>query len=66
MYEQLEILHGEIGRLLDRLKNAAESVQEQFSVRAAELASNATRLLVNEVLDWRVVFLDRPFEHPPG
>lgn len=66
MHEQLKILDQEIGRLHERVKKATGPAEEQFSVRAAELASNATRLLVNEVLDWRVVFLDRPFEHPPG
>jgi hypothetical protein len=64
MREQLHILSGEIEELRERITTAAEPPNEQFSVRAAELASHVARVLLNEVLDWRVVFLDRPLVPP--
>jgi hypothetical protein len=35
-----------------------------YSPAAVELAGDAARLLMNEVLDWRIVFLDRPLTPP--
>lgn len=64
MREQLLLLGEEIDAIRHRVNTAAEPAQEQFSVQAAELASDVTRLLLNEVLDWRVVFLDRPVVPP--
>jgi hypothetical protein len=66
MREQLEILNQEIERLRTRIGTNASSSKQQYSIRAAAMASDAARLLLNEVLDWRVVFLDRPFEQPPA
>lgn len=64
MREQLLLLVEEIDRLRHRINTAAGPAQKQFSVQAAELASDVARLLLNEVLDWRVVFLDRPVVPP--
>jgi hypothetical protein len=38
---------------------------EQYSNRALQLAADAAKLMLSDVLDWRVVFLDRPFDHAP-
>jgi hypothetical protein len=65
-------IQGKIGELLkkiEKLKKQVASTEyasgQQFSSKAVELASAAARLMIYEVLDWRVVFLDRPL-HPPG
>lgn len=56
-----------IDRLRDRVGAAQPALAAgtpQLSVQAAGLAGEVARLLVNEVLDWRVVFLDRPLNPP--
>lgn len=59
-----------LGQLRDQVKalqeHATETQPGQTSLlpKAGILAADAARLLVAEVLDWRVVFLDRPFEPP--
>jgi len=53
------------GRLNWMRRLAGDHPQRQHSAHVAELADEIARLLVNEVLDWRVVFLDRPL-HPPA
>jgi hypothetical protein len=65
MKEQLELVGREIVDLRGEIKEAPDPTAQQFSGHAVTLASEAARLLLNEVLDWRVVFLDRPFEQPP-
>jgi hypothetical protein len=45
-------------------KEIAEQTERQFSPRVAALAHDIARLMVNEVLDWRVVFLDQPLVPP--
>ncbi len=57
---------------LDRLLADAKAWQESLagngaaatptSVQVASLAATTAQLMVNEVIDWRVVFLDRPSE----
>lgn len=64
MSEQLQTLLNQIENLRERINAQLTSVREQFSVQAVALASDAARLLVNEVLDWRVVFLDQPLKPP--
>jgi len=64
MQEHLERLLREIEKLEERLAEKSASANEQFSVSATALANDVARLLVNEVLDWRVVLLDRPLEPP--
>lgn len=36
--------------------------QRQFSPEIAAVASDTARTMVNEVLDWRVIFQDRPLK----
>jgi hypothetical protein len=47
----------------DRLHNGAIAPAQRFD-EAAALSADAARLLINEVLDWRVVVLDRPLQPP--
>jgi len=44
----------------------AGSGPDGFAPRVRQAAEDAARLLVNQVLDWRVVFLDRPLELGPS
>ena len=64
MQEQLNSLKLAIESLRNRINQASDPPPEQFSVPVTALASDAARLLLNEVLDWRVVFLDRPLTPP--
>lgn len=66
MREQLLVVRSQIERLRQQVLESADPPREQFSVRAAALTADASRLLLNDVLDWRVIFLDRPFDRPPG
>jgi hypothetical protein len=64
MREQLDVLREEINAQLREIGLPSEQITGQPSTRAASLASDVARLLVNEVLDWRVVLLDRPLRPP--
>ena len=64
MREQLKLLLDQIQSLRESIAGAPHPPNQQYSTQAVALTSDAARLLVNEVLDWRVVFLDRPL-HPP-
>jgi hypothetical protein len=64
MRAQLSILLEETESLRGRLSAAPGQSPEQFSAPVAALAGDAARLLINEVLDWRVVFLDQPLKPP--
>lgn len=64
MREQLELLQNQVEDLRKRIDGTPDSVRRQYSVQAVALAGDVARLLVNDVLDWRVVFLDRPLEPP--
>jgi hypothetical protein len=66
MREQLQLLHRQIQHLRQQIQESTVPPREQFSLRAVALTADASRLLLNDVLDWRVIFLDRPFDHPPG
>jgi hypothetical protein len=66
MLEQLRHLQKQINDLRERISKATSPFQQQLSVQAAALSGDAARLLLNDVLDWRVIFLDRPFDRPPG
>ncbi|HZM44026.1 MAG TPA: hypothetical protein VFC14_04290 [Burkholderiales bacterium] len=63
MAQHLGGLVGEVDGLLARVEKAESSVA-LFMGEAMAIANNAARLLINEVLDWRVVLLDRPLEPP--
>jgi hypothetical protein len=60
----LSLLLKKIGGLREQIATAQSRTPKQFSPQAAALAGDAARLLVNEVLDWRVVFLDQPLKPP--
>jgi len=64
MLGQLERQLKEIGNLRDKIGSTPNSARPQFSTPALALASATANLLVNEVLDWRVVFLDQPLRPP--
>ncbi len=64
MADQLKPVRNQIDELHKQIAGAPESSSEQFSLRASAVTSELARLLVNEVLDWRVVFLDRPLDPP--
>jgi len=64
MHEQLGLLLERIENLRGKLNGVASQSPNQFSPWAAALAGDAARLLINEVLDWRVVFLDQPLIPP--
>jgi hypothetical protein len=61
--KQLESLSGRIETLRTQIEDRSQP-GGQLSIRTAVLAGDVARLLVNEVLDWRVVFLDRPLDPP--
>jgi hypothetical protein len=60
MHDQLKILQRQIEIIRENISVADDPPRGQFSVQAAAVAVDAAHLLLNEVLDWRVVFLDRP------
>lgn len=63
MTSQLEPLHNAAVALLKRLNAAdADTVIPRISREATDLAREAAHLMINEVLDWRVVFLDQPLK----
>lgn len=64
MRAQLEILLAKATALEDTLSRPALPGTAPPSRAATELATTAAQLMVNEVLDWRVVFLDRPLTPP--
>jgi hypothetical protein len=65
MHDQLNALLGHVRALQTEVAGAAEGpASPQFSRRAVALAGDAARLMLNEVLDWRVVFLDQPLRPP--
>ena len=64
MLEQLEKLKDQTDLLIQALESPQYKECQQFSGIVAELAGNASELMITEVLDWRVVFLDRPLNPP--
>lgn len=59
MSERLEQQMERVRSLQEKLDTTNPSVS-QLSVDAAAVAGDIARLMVNEVLDWRVMFQDRP------
>ena len=64
MREQLNLLLNETTNLREQIASTPDSAKRQFSTQAVALASATAGLLVNEVLDWRVVLLDQPLRPP--
>jgi len=64
MRQQLPNLSKEVDLLEEKLISFDGKEGGLLSVQVAALASKAAQLMVNEVLDWRVVFLDRPLTPP--
>lgn len=61
--EAMSIELADLRKRVSRLGKDMEAGREASFMRAVlELSSESTRILVQEVLDWRVVFLDRPLE----
>jgi hypothetical protein len=60
MSKQLATLLMHIEKLETGIQQPRATGAQQHSRLTGALASEVARLLVNEVLDWRVVFLDRP------
>jgi hypothetical protein len=63
MEKQLQLLLARISALDEQTKSA-RARGTRLSAQAAALSAEVAGLLVNEVLDWRVVFLDRPLVPP--
>lgn len=63
MHEHFEQLAAQMRELLAAVKTGAPRPR-QVSDEAGELALRATEYMINEVLDWRVVFIDRPLDPP--
>jgi hypothetical protein len=64
MKSQLRLVADNITKLRGEIATAAPP-SEQYSSRALQLAADAAKLMLSDVLDWRVVFLDRPLDHAP-
>jgi hypothetical protein len=64
MSGQLQLQLTEIENLRKKIASTPNSSRPQFSTSALALANATANLLVNEVLDWRVVFLDQPLRPP--
>ena len=64
MVSQLEKLAAEIENLKNQVETTKDFSNHQFSIKAVQLAGDAAHLMIFEVLDWRVVFLDRPLNPP--
>jgi len=64
MAERLRLLDTRATNLLARLESTSRPWVLGASVDVRELATEAAQLMVNEVLDWRVIFLDRPLREP--
>jgi hypothetical protein len=64
MLGQLQRQLKEIEGLREQTKSTPSSIMPQYSTQAVTLASTTANLLVNEVLDWRVVLLDQPLRPP--
>lgn len=60
----LENLLQRVDGLRAEIDASPVSPSSQYSTQAIALAGDAARLLVAEVLDWRVVFLDHPLNPP--
>ncbi|MBI5711618.1 MAG: hypothetical protein HZC42_15135 [Candidatus Eisenbacteria bacterium] len=64
MKEHLKDLRASVEKLQQELASPPAGGSQPASVRASALCTQAAQLMVNEVLDWRVVFLDRPLTSP--
>jgi len=67
MRQQLEVSLKGIEDVAAKLRAEPDSPvapSRQYSPEVSASASDAAQLMVNEVLDWRVVFLDRPLTPP--
>jgi hypothetical protein len=64
MGEQLGLIITTVDELKTVIEHPDGIRREQFSVRTTEITAKTARLLTSEVLDWRVVFLDRPLITP--
>jgi len=65
MAKALEQLIKQSVKLQSELDNGWNSSDIPISMQLAALANEAARLMVMEVLDWRVVFLDRSLNPAP-
>jgi hypothetical protein len=64
MRERLRLLLKDISGLRKQIAATPASGMRQFSTRSVDLATDTAGLLINEVLDWRVVLLDQPLRPP--
>jgi hypothetical protein len=60
MFDQLNLIKIQVKELISEIDSKTGSPDEQYSVKTSDMIKKTARLLTNEVLDWRVVFLDRP------
>ena len=52
-------------KLQNALSTHTNNSDDPMSLQLTTLANEAARLMVKEVLDWRVIFLDRPLNPAP-
>ena len=64
MRQRLELLRGEITKHKKQLESPWDEQGRPHSRRVLELASETADLLVSEVLDWRVILLEKPLRPP--
>ena len=57
-------MHDRLAQLQLDLASVAPRPNELASVRLNECARKVTALMANEMLDWRIVFQDRPLGFP--
>lgn len=63
MQEQITLMKNRIVKLHERINQP--SIGTSFAAEVSILIGDSARLLVQEVLDWRIVFIDRPLEVVP-
>lgn len=62
--EAMAARFAELDRELEVLEHRINSLERVQSAKIADVAARAAQLMVDEVLDWRVVYLHRPLEQP--
>ncbi len=60
MAQRINNLDADIDKLIKKISADADPHGAALYLETVELARESARVLVNEVLDWRVVFLDQP------
>jgi len=62
MCDHLSEIQKKVNNLEEEIKKAPVPGNIQYSTKVTSIVSDAARLFVNEVLDWRVIILDQPLK----